>query len=141
MQYAAPLLVLISLGATPLATPLAAQQTGAVLPTAAAVPAEYAGNCPARIEFIGRVTVTIPGTRIDYRWVRSNGDSGKLLHAQIGKPRAAGDTTTGNFTGALPADVWRVALPLQTAHFWEVLHILSPFDIASGHAVVAVDCR
>ncbi|HEY4321419.1 MAG TPA: hypothetical protein VGM77_09610 [Gemmatimonadales bacterium] len=137
MRYLTPTLLLASV----VAAPLAAQQSGAVLPTAAAVPAEYVGNCPARIAFIGRVTVTIPGTRIDYRWVRSNGDSGKILHAQIGKPRAAGDTATGNFTGALPADVWHVALPLQTGRFWEVLHILSPFDIASGRAVVAVDCR
>ena len=120
------------------AAPLAAQRTGAVLPGAVASPDRYAGNCPARIEFVGHVTVTVPGTRIDYRWERSNGDSTRLLHAQIGN---AADTTRLPLTDAIPSDIWRVALPGRGGVFWEVLHIEAPFDIRSQPARVTVDCR
>jgi hypothetical protein len=120
------------------AAPLAAQRTGAVLPGAVASPAQYAGNCPARIEFIGHVTVTVPGTRVDYRWERSNGDSTRLLHAQIG---TAADTARPPLTAAIPSDVWRVALPGRGGVFWEVLHIEQPFDIRSQPARVTVECR
>jgi hypothetical protein len=120
------------------AAPLAAQRTGAVLPAAVASPAHYAGNCPARIEFVGHVTVTVPGTRIDYRWERSNGDSSRLFHAQIGN---AADTTRPQLTEAIPSDNWRVALPGRGGVFWEVLHIEAPFDIRSQPARVTVDCR
>lgn len=120
------------------AAPLAAQRTGAVLPGAVASPTQYAGNCPARIEFVGHVTVTVPGTRIDYRWERSNGDSTKLLHAQLGNPA---DTTRTPLAEAIPSDVWRLALPGRGGVFWEVLHIEAPFDIRSQPARVMVDCR
>jgi hypothetical protein len=120
------------------APPLQAQHVGAVLPTAVAYPAQYAGNCPARVEFVGHVTVTIPGTRIDYRWERSNGDSTKQLHAQIGRPT---DTARTTLTEAVPSDFWRLALPGHAGVFWEILHIESPFDIRSQPARVTVDCR
>lgn len=125
------------------ATPLAAQGTGAVLPSATASPTRYAGNCPAKIEFVGHVTTTQLGMRIDYRWERSNGDSTKLLHVQLGAP-AAGDTSHTPTTAAvvaIPSDIWHVALPGQSGVFWEVLHIESPFDIRSAPARVQVDCR
>jgi hypothetical protein len=121
-----------------IALPLGAQRSGAVLPAAVASPTQYAGNCPAKIEFVGHVTVTVPGTRIDYRWERSNGDSTKLLHAQVGNPA---DTTRTTVTQAVPSDFWRLALPGHAGVFWEVLHIESPFDIRSQPARVAVDCR
>jgi hypothetical protein len=120
------------------AAPLAAQRPGAVLPGAVASPDRYAGNCPARIEFVGHVTVTVPGTRIDYRWERSNGDSSRLLHAQIGN---VADTTRSPLTDAIPSDIWRLALPGRGGVFWEVLHIEEPFDIRSQPARVTVDCR
>lgn len=120
------------------AAPLQAQRSGAVLPGAVASPVRYAGNCPAKIEFVGHVTVTVPGTRIDYRWERSNGDSTKLLHAQVGNPA---DTSRTTVTDAIPSDFWRLALPGRGGVFWEVLHIESPFDIRSPPARVTVDCR
>ena len=119
------------------AIPLSAQQVGGILPAAVAAPERYLGNCPARIEFVGHVTVTLPGTTVTYRWVRSNGDSGKLLRAQIGKP---GDTTA-RLTAAIPSDIWHVGQQGRTAQFWEILHIESPIDIQTQPANVRVECR
>jgi hypothetical protein len=119
-------------------------QGGAVLPFAAASPNIYNGNCPAKIEFVGRITTTVAGTKVDYRWERSNGDSGKLLHAVIGKPPAPGapiDTSRATTTQSVPSDIWHLALPSQSGDFWEVLHIVSPFDIRSAHAKVSVNCK
>ena len=122
--------------------PLAAQTRGAVLPAAVASPDHYVGNCPTKVEFVAHVTVTIPGTRLDYRWERSNGDSGKLMHAQVGltggSPR---DSSHAPITAALPSDFWRLGLPGHSTQFWEVLHIESPVDIRSAPARVLVECR
>jgi hypothetical protein len=124
------------------AAPLAAQTRSAVLPSAVALPAQYVGNCPTRIEFVGHVTVSIPGTRLDYRWERSNGDSGKLLHAQVGVPaRTPHDTSLTQITAALPSDFWRTGLPGHSTQYWEVLHIESPVDIRSAPARIMVECR
>jgi hypothetical protein len=127
------------------AAPLAAQQSAAVLPSVAALPARYTGNCPATIEFLGRVTVTIAGTHIDYQWERSDGHNGKVLHAVIGKardPKAPPDTTSNpRFTQQLPSDHWRAGFPNATAQYWEVLHVLAPVDVESGHATVSMNCE
>jgi hypothetical protein len=124
------------------AAPLRAQ---AVLPTASAFPRTYAGNCPRSIEFVGHILVTIPGTRVDYQWERSNGTKGKVLHAQIGKPVPAGtprDTMKSpNVTEPVTSDKWYVGLPSEGGRFWEKLHILAPFDIYSPPALVDVECR
>ena len=122
--------------------PLAAQEPSAVLPTAVGSPEHYVGNCPTKIEFVGHVTVTIPGTRLDYRWERSNGDSSKLLHAQVGVARSAPqDSSRVPLTAALPSDFWRLGLPGHSSQFWDVLHIESPVDIRSAPARVLVECR
>lgn len=127
------------------AQPLAAQTTGGATPTAAAFPRQYAGNCPAAIEFIGHVTVTVAGTRVDYQWERSNGTSGKVLHGQIGAPAAGAaprDTAKpATITAPVVSDHWRVALPGRGGQFWEKLHILAPVDLRSAAALVDVDCR
>lgn len=116
-----------------------------MLPAATAFPRTYAGNCPAAIEFVGHVLVTVPGTRIDYQWERSDGKVGKVLHAQIGKPAVPGappDTAKGqNVTEAVTSDRWRIGLPSRDGQFWEKLHILAPFDIRSAAAPVDVICR
>jgi hypothetical protein len=120
-------------------------QTGAVLPTASAFPRTYAGNCPRSIEFVGHILVTVPGTRVDYQWERSNGTKGKVLHAQIGKPLVPGaprDTMKSpNVTEPVVSDKWYVGLPQEGGRFWEKLHILEPFDIVSPPALVDVECR
>src|SRR5262249_29782799 len=120
--------------------PAAAQASpGAVLPTAFAPEPHYSGNCPARVEFDGHVTTTVNGIRIDYRWERSNGDSGKLLHATLnGIPT---DSTHHTFVASVPPDFWRLALPGQSAIFSDVLHIVAPFDIRSAPAKVLVECK
>ncbi len=127
-----------------MATPLAAQQSAAVLPSVAAVPAKYTGNCPATVTFLGRVVATVAGTKIDYRWERSDGHNGKTLHAIIGKardPRLPPDTTSNpRFLQQLPPDHWRVGFPNATQQYWEVLHILAPVDVESGQATVTVNC-
>jgi|SRR5665213_712238 hypothetical protein len=124
------------------AHPLAAQGTAAVTARAAASPDHYEGNCPARIEFVGHVTVTVPGTRLSYRWERSDGDSGKLLHAQVGVPRSTPpDSATAPLVAALPSDFWRAGLPGHNGQYWEVLHILSPVDTRSAIARVDIECR
>ena len=120
------------------AHPLAAQGTAAVTARAAASPDHYEGNCPARIEFVGHVTVTVPGTRLVYRWERSDGDSGKLLHVQVG---VAGSAPPAPLVAALPSDFWRTGLPGHNGQYWEVLHILSPVDTRSGVARVDIECR
>ena len=117
----------------------------AVLPTASAFPRTYAGNCPRSIEFVGHILVTIPGTRVDYQWERSNGTKGKVLHAQIGKPLAPGaprDTMKSpNVIEPVASDRWFVGLPQEGGRFWEKLHILAPFDIYSPQALVDVEYR
>ena len=133
----------VALGALILAAaPLAAQQSaGGVLPAAIASPERYAGNCPARIEFVGHVTVTLPGTTITYRWERSTGDSSKLLRAQIGVAAANRDSVPARVTVAIPSDFWYVSRPGRSGQFWEVLHVESPVDVRSRTAYVSVDCR
>ena len=124
---------------------LPSQSTGGVLPAAAAFPRTYEGNCPAAIEFVGHVTVTVPGTRVDYQWERSNGTAGKVLHTQIGKAPVPGtppDTAQrSNVTEAVASDKWRLALPGKSGQYSETLHILAPFDIRSSAALVDVVCR
>lgn len=140
------LLSTVALLAIPASTrPVYAQSTGAVLPTAAAFPRTYAGNCPAVVEFVGHITVTVAGTVVAYQWERSNGTTGKVLHAQIGKarmPATPPDTAKrSNITEAVTSDKWRLALPGKSGQYWETLHILAPFDIRSMAASVDVVCR
>lgn len=136
---APPLLLTAIVGA--MTHPLAAQVTAAVTARAAASPDHYQGNCPARIEFVGHVTVTVPGTRLTYRWERSDGDSGKVLHAQIGVPlRSTPDSTALPLIAALPSDYWRLGLPGRNGQYWELLHILSPVDTRSAIAPVEMNC-
>lgn len=118
----------------------AAQAGVAVLPVASALPTVYRGNCPARIEFVGRVTVTVPGTRIAYRWERSDGDSSKALQAQIGEPSSVASDTT-RVTATLPSDFWRAAAPNHPGVYWEILHVEAPIDVRSPPARVTIQCR
>lgn len=116
-----------------------------MLPAAAAFPRTYAGNCPATIEFVGHVTVTVPGTRVDYRWERSDGKAGKLLHATIDRaptPGAPPDTTRATtITAAVASDKWQLGIPGRSGQFWETLHVLAPVDAVSAPAPVDVACR
>ena len=125
--------------------PLAAQSTGAVLPTASVLPATYAGNCPAPIEFIGHVTVTVPGTIVEFQWERSDGTTGKLQRAQIGKAPVPGEppdtARPAKLTAPVASDKWRLALPGKSGQYSETLHLLKPFDIRSAPAVVNVTCK
>jgi hypothetical protein len=121
------------------ATPLHAQSS-AVLPTAVALPATYTGNCPAKIEFVGHLTVTVPGAVIEFRWERSNGDSGKVIRATVGAGRTV-DSASHTLTVPVPSDVWHVGQAGRTGQFWEVLHVLAPVDIRSAPARVTLDCR
>ncbi len=121
---------------------LAAQATAAVLPTATAHPLNYVGNCPVPVEFVGHITTTIPGTLVEYRWERSDGNIGKTLRATIGRAAIPPDTARrGNVTDPIASDNWRLALPGKNGSYSSTLHILTPFDIRSAPAVVRVNCR
>ncbi|HEY3935419.1 MAG TPA: hypothetical protein VGL65_12475 [Gemmatimonadales bacterium] len=129
---------------------LAAQGTPPALPaaaavaTAAAAPPQYSGNCPAPIDFVGRITATVVGMRIDYQWERSNGTSGKILHVAITPSTARShpaDTSAATYSTPAQADRWRVGFPSRGGRFWERLHILAPVDFTSPPATVDVDCR
>lgn len=127
-------------------TPAVAQ---GVLPTAAVVPRAYNGNCPASLEFVGHVTVTSPGMKIEYQWERSDGSTGKVLRATIGKaplPGAPRDTSasasaSAKTTEGVVSDKWHVGFPGRGGRFWEKLHILSPIDIRTSATTIDVTCR
>ncbi|MES1259579.1 MAG: hypothetical protein ABUL71_03215 [Gemmatimonadota bacterium] len=125
--------------------PLAGQSTGAVLPTASVLPVTYAGNCPAPIEFIWHMTVTVPGTIVEFQWERSDGTIGKVQRAQIGKAPVPGEPPDSarppKITAPVQSDRWRLALPGKSGQYSEVLHVLKPFDLRSAPAVVTVTCK
>ncbi|HEY4099621.1 MAG TPA: hypothetical protein VGM20_01965 [Gemmatimonadales bacterium] len=123
------------------ATPIPPQAAAAVA-TAAAVPSRYSGNCPAPIDFIGRIIATAVGMTIDYQWERSNGSTSKVQHVTV----TAAARNHGADSGAAPysvptaVDRWKVGFPARGGRFWERVHIIAPVDFTSPQAQTDVDC-
>ncbi|HEX3928408.1 MAG TPA: hypothetical protein VHW65_10455 [Gemmatimonadales bacterium] len=118
---------------------------GSAIPSAGASPKAYDGYCPTVIEFIGHITVSIPGTKVDYQWERSNGSMGPVKHIQIGKPvppdTSAHGARPAPITAEVQSDKWRVGLPDKDVTVWEKLYVLAPYDTPTPPVIVAVTCR
>ena len=94
-----------------------------------AVPADYAGACPAALEFVGTVKVSKHPVTVEYLWERSNGSRTQPRRIQI---RSAVQKIT---------DEWAIGGAPGTLKVWEKLTILSPSTISSATAKASVNCR
>lgn len=97
--------------------------------TAAAVPAHYAGACPAALEFVGSFKVSKAPVTVEYLWERSNGSRTQVRRIQA---RSGTQKIT---------DEWAVGGAPGTLKVWEKLVILSPSTISSAMATASIDCR
>jgi hypothetical protein len=130
------------------AAPAAAQatpappQAAAAVATAAAVPPQYSGNCPAPIDFVGRITATAVGMTIDYQWERSNGSASKVLHLTVtaAARNHGADSAAAPYSVPTAVDRWKVGFPARGGRFWERVHIIAPVDFTSRQAQTDVDC-
>lgn len=110
--------------------PQAASAGSAVTGVSAhARPAQYRGDCPAPLEFVGTVKLGRHPVVLEYVWERSNHTRSEVRRIQA---RSAKQVLT---------DAWGVGGPPGKMQVWEKLTILSPDMISSGQARVEVDCR
>lgn len=107
---------------TPTATPGGIQ----VLSVTTRVDPATSATCPTNATFTAQITVSRGGT-ITYRWERSDG--------------TIGPTQTLAFTDAQTTREVTAAWNLGTSGpFWQRLHVLTPNDITSNLATVAMTC-
>ncbi|MGH8461845.1 MAG: hypothetical protein ACRESS_09580 [Stenotrophobium sp.] len=113
------------------ATPLvqAAAKPAVTSVSAQARPAEYSGDCPAALEFVGTFRVSHHPVVVEYVWERSN-------HSRSAVRRIQARGTLQTIT-----DEWGVGGPPGTMQVWEKLIILSPNSISSAVAKATVNCQ
>ena len=91
-------------------------------------PSTYTGPCPAEIQFVGTIFVSEPPVTVEYEWERSDGARGERHRLEI---RSAGQGVY---------ETWKLGEPTKHMRVWERLHILSPRNMTSPHAVVTINC-
>ena len=110
--------------------PAAAATASSVTEVSAQVrPAEYHGECPAALEFVGTIKVSAHPVVVEYVWERSNHSRSQVRRIEV---RGAVQTITDEWgVGGLPA----------AQEVWEKLTILSPNSISSAVAKATVHCQ
>lgn len=113
-----------------LAMPLMASAAPVVKSVSAhARPAQYRGECPAPLEFVGTIKLRHHPVVIEYAWERSNHTRSEVRRIQA---RSATQIIT---------DAWGVGGPPGKMQVWEKLTILSPTQISSFKAKAEVHCQ
>ena len=93
-------------------------------------PRNYAGECPAPLEFVGLIKVSRHPVVVEYLWERSNGTRSQVRRIQV---RSGLQRITDEWgVGGPPGD------PMQV---WEKLKILSPSTLSSATAKATVRCK
>ena len=97
--------------------------------TAVARPAQYDGNCPASIEFVGTIFMNEQAI-VSYRWERSDGATGPVQTVHVTGPRQVAVVR------------WQLRRPVgEVFQGAEILHVLSPGDFHSNPAQFTLVCR
>jgi hypothetical protein len=91
-------------------------------------PVHYAGKCPKRFEFVGKITVNRPGV-VKYRWIRSDGATTPVKTIRFLK-RGIRTRTVTNY--------WQLSNPGKK---WQAIRVLAPNVIQSNRAVFTLKCR
>lgn len=93
-------------------------------------PADFSGDCPQEIVFLGRITADGPGT-VSYRFMRSDGAQGPIQQL--------------TFKGAGTEPVrttWRLGASGKVYNrYWQVLKVLEPNEMESNKAYFNLKCR
>ena len=92
-------------------------------------PRNYAGECPAPLEFVGLIKVSRHPVVVEYLWERSNGSRTQVRRIQA---RSGTQKIT---------DEWAIGGAPGTLKVWEKLTLLSPLNLSSGVAKATVECR
>jgi len=94
-----------------------------------AKPANYSGDCPAALEFVGTIKVSKFPAVVEYLWERSNGTRTSVRRIEV---RSGTQKIT---------DEWGVGGAPGTMQVWEKLKILSPATLSSAMAKATVNCK
>ena len=92
-------------------------------------------KCPVRLHFDAVLTLVKLSGKLQYRWVRTNGDTSRLMELDI-PPAAA----TGPVEVAVKADEWPDTARGQQLVFGDYVQILSPIPAGSFSTQVNVKC-
>jgi hypothetical protein len=105
----------------------AAQRISATL---SADPVRYAGRCPAKITFKGRISASERG-RVQYKFIRSDGANAPVQTINFTKAGSKPVSTTWTLGGA--------GLPSYSG--WEAIQIVYPYSVQSNKAHFKVSCQ
>jgi hypothetical protein len=105
----------------------AAQHLSAKL---SANPVNYAGSCPAKITFKGRIRASEPG-RVQYKFIRSDGANAPVRTINFTQAGSKPVSTTWTLGGA--------SLPSYSG--WEAIQIVYPYSEQSKKAHFKVSCK
>ena len=89
-------------------------------------PVHFAGKCPKRFDFVGKITVNRPGV-VKYRWIRSDGAIAPVKTIRFLR---RGTRTVTSY--------WQ--LSTQGKH-WQAIRVLAPNKLQSNRAVFTLKCR
>ncbi len=105
----------------------AAQHLSASL---SANPVNYAGRCPAKITFNGRISAREPG-RVQYKFIRSDGANAPVQTLNFTQAGSKSVSTTWTLGGA--------GLPSYSG--WEAIQIVYPYSVQSNKAHFNMRCK
>lgn len=94
-----------------------------------ATPTTYAGKCPGKITFAGRISARRPG-RVQYKFIRSDGAFAPIHTLNFSKPGTQAVSTTWTLGGD------------KLPHYdgWEAIEIVYPAYLTSNHAAFSLRC-
>ncbi len=109
---------------------ISAQAAQHISATLSANPVKYAGSCPAKITFKGRISASEPG-RVQYKFIRSDGANAPVQTINFTKAGSKSVSTTWTLGGA--------SLPSYSG--WEAIQIVYPYSMQSNKAHFQVRCK
>lgn len=86
-------------------------------------------QCPASVTFTGEISVAGGGGKVVYRWIRSDGATGRPVTVDFDQPRVKVVTTT-----------WALGEAGRTYKEWQQIEILEPRREASQRASFTLMC-
>ena len=92
-------------------------------------PFDFAGSCPAKIEFSGRISVIGGAGTVSYRFLRSDGASAPVQTLVFDGPGSKDVSTT-----------WQLGGAGSSVSGWEAIKVLEPTEIESNHATFKIKC-
>jgi hypothetical protein len=94
-------------------------------------PFDYAGPCPARITFSGRISVVGGSGRVSYKFLRNDGASAPVESLSFDSPGSKDIN-----------DTWTLGGPgLPTYSGWQAVQIFEPQEMKSNEATFKIRCQ